>query len=111
MRLRESQGLVSAGLFLVIALLPWLVAVLRAPIYLGLELLYLPVARYAYAAIIPTVLALNLGLFMAWNEMDRRSWGWTSSQWWGRLTVLLGIGGLLLFAIFAITSILVYYQR
>jgi hypothetical protein len=53
--------------FLGLALIAsWGTTFVRGAIYLGVYHLYLPVARYAYPAIIPTVLFLNVG----WLEIE-----------------------------------------
>ena len=45
----------------------WVPTLVRGAIYLSIPQVYLPVARYAFPAIIPTILILNLG----WLELAR----------------------------------------
>ncbi len=103
-RNQSLHTLRSEALFLVLALvLPWMSTLLRAPLYLGLENLYLPVARYALAAAIPTVFVLNLGLLQIYGALDRKF----SARGW--ITAGAFIGGWLLFALYAILSIRMFY--
>lgn len=50
----------------------WGSTLTRGPLYLAVRRLYMPVARYAYPAVIPTVLVLNIG----WLEMLRQIGNW-----------------------------------
>lgn len=98
------QNYLSEALFLGLAfILPWISAYVRAPMYLGQVNLYLPVARYALAAIIPTILILNLGLLQTYAALDRRF----SSRGW--ITIGAWVSGWVTYALYALISIWVFY--
>jgi hypothetical protein len=59
---RKSLPYESLFLLIVAALGVWVMAVLRGTSHLSVNRLYLPVARYAYPAIIPTLLIFTAGL-------------------------------------------------
>jgi hypothetical protein len=84
----------------------WVAAGMRGAIYLASTRLYIPVARYAYPAILPSMFVLSLG----WWEML----GWLPAREPGRnsMSVLRSgviIAGLLALDVYAIISILSYY--
>ena len=63
-RLRQKQINWEVLFFLAFTLiLAWGAAFLRGSIYVALPNLYLPVARYAYVAVVPTLLMMTIG----WN--------------------------------------------
>lgn len=80
----ERRGLQGhTALLLILALLlTWVPTLLRSSIYLGLPNLYTPVARYAYPAIIPSLLVLNLG----WLQAGR----WLAAVWQKLVWQLVG---------------------
>jgi len=92
----------NAYLFLFLAgLIIWLFTILRGLTSI-MELLFIPSARYAYPAIIPTVLAVNLG----WLEIGRLLIG-ESNRW--LLNILLVIFFVSL-DILALVSVMMYYR-
>ena len=88
-------------------LIVWGGTISRGVIYLGNNRLYLPVARYAYTAIIPTMLILALGWLELLNlifkgiRLPRNSAALRGSIW---------VGFLLILDIWSILSIYRYYQ-
>jgi len=82
----------------------WGMTWVRGISYLGLARFYLPVGRYAYPAVIPTVLLVVLG----WE----RALGWLSKRLgWSQLLPLAVIPAFFIaLDIFSIISILSYYQ-
>jgi hypothetical protein len=91
----------GAYLFLFIsAAILWFFTILRGLTSIT-EILFIPSARYAYPAIIPTILAFNLGWLeiSRWLRMDKKS------SWLAGLFLLT----FLLLAVLAIYSIIHYY--
>ena len=103
---KNKKLIASMNEILIVSLalvMPWFSAYLRAPLYLGQVNLFLPVARYALAGYIPTILLLNLGLVQFYRSLDRKfaSHGW--------ITAGICIGGWLAYALYALISITTFY--
>ena len=101
---RRSRLSGELALLLGLALaLPWAAALVRGMIYLAIPHVYLPVARYAFPAAIPTAMLLALG---GW-EILRLPWRGKARG--GRLA---GLAYLALFAaldVYAFASLMRYY--
>jgi hypothetical protein len=70
-RVRKNLPWESLFLMGVAALGVWVMAVLRGTSHLSVSWLYLPVARYAYPAIIPTMLIFTAGLLELFRAPSR----------------------------------------
>jgi hypothetical protein len=85
----------------------WMAAITRATVHIGVLQLYLPVARYAAPAIIPTTLTLSAG----WLQIYDLVLGW-SRKWirqYELLRFVVYLVAFTLFDIYAILSIYAYY--
>jgi hypothetical protein len=82
----------------------WGLTFVRGASYLGHPNLYIPVARYAFPAIIPTVMLLSVGWLSIWKEVSFRlrlpRWG----MWVLYLIPLVGLD------LLALSSIFRYYN-
>jgi hypothetical protein len=84
----------------------WVGTISRGAIYLGITRLYIPVARYAYPAIIPTVTLLAAG-WLEWLSLRKPWTAWKEpARRWVPVVWLLVLG---LLDAYAIASILAYY--
>ncbi|MGD2157725.1 MAG: DUF2142 domain-containing protein [Anaerolineales bacterium] len=96
------KSILYMGLALVIL---WGITLVRGSIYLAVSRLYLPVARYAYPAIIPTMLVLSFGW---WQILFL-------SQKWRKITtrhlIIVYVTGFLTLDILSILSIINFYQH
>jgi hypothetical protein len=95
------EALLLLGLTL---LLVWGMTFVRGAIYLALPNPYFPVARYAYTAIIPTVLLISLGW---WEILSRATRRLHFPEWANKRLYLVFLIGLDLLAVY---SILRFYQ-
>ena len=106
---RSSRFSWEIALILAITLFGvWGGTVSRGVIYLGNNRLYLPVARYAYPAIVPTVMLLSLGYLELFHWLRRR--GRVS----GFVPVIqngLWMVFLIFFDVYSIISIVMYYRN
>lgn len=109
-QLIQTKGKMPWNIMVILAsqmLIVWGGTISRGVIYLGNNRLYLPVARYAYTAIIPTMLILTLGWLELLNlvfkllRLPRTSTFLRGSIWLGLLLIL---------DIWSILSIYRYYQ-
>jgi hypothetical protein len=109
-QLKKSKGKMPWNIMVILAfqmLIVWGGTISRGVIYLGNNRLYLPVARYAYTAIIPTMLILTLGwlellnLVFKWKILPQTSAYVRGSLWLGLLLIL---------DIWSILSIYRYYM-
>lgn len=95
-------------LFTIVLVLIWGSASIRGAIYLASPQFYIPVARYAFPAIMPTglilaggwmfLLSIPFALFKRWNQHPQIPAGW------------IYIVSLLCINLYALWSILVYYR-
>lgn len=104
---RQRRALAPETLLLLAGVLAlvWGTTFVRGAVYLAIPSVYYPVARYAYTAIIPTVLVLCLGWLELAGMLERRLKlpAWLPP---GSLVV-----GLLLLDLLAIYSIVQFYYR
>jgi hypothetical protein len=93
-------------LFALVMLIVWGGAISRGVLYLGNNRLYLPVARYAYPAIIPTLLVLCLGwqAFFSWIRRWEKAGALVPY-----LQMVIWFGFFAYLAVHSIVSILSYY--
>jgi hypothetical protein len=85
----------------------WGGAISRGVLYLGNNRLYLPVARYAYPAIVPTIMVFCLGAFEIFSWM--RKWRRISDAI-PNIQMVVWLGFFLFLDIYSIFSILTYYR-
>jgi len=86
----------------------WVGTLSRGAIYLGITRLYLPVARYASPAIVPTMVLLSTG----WLELLNIPLRWHGLRKYYPVTLLLiWFTAWLTLDIYSIASILAYYGR
>ena len=90
----------------VMMLVVWGGAISRGVLYLGQIRLYLPVARYAYPAIIPTLLVLCIGWQLLFTWLYR--WQRTTNLA-PYLQMTLWLGALIILDLYSIFSIVSYY--
>jgi hypothetical protein len=101
---RRRRLSVEMALLLGLALaLPWAAALVRGMIYLAIPHVYLPVARYAFPAAIPTAMLLALG---GW-EILRLPWRGRPAG--GRLAGLAYLALLAALDVYAFASLIRYY--
>jgi hypothetical protein len=96
------------ALFAILMVGTWAGTVSRGAIYLGVTRLYLPVARYAYPAIIPTVTLLSIG----WLELltlPNRLPSWR--KYHPQFTIATWFLILVMIDLYSVVSILAYYRR
>ncbi len=92
------------GIMLVVV---WGGAISRGVLYLGQNRLYLPVARYAYPAIIPTLLILCIG----WQALFWWLYRWKkTSSLAPYIQMALWLGALMVIDVYSLFSILAYYS-
>jgi len=92
------------GVMLVVV---WGGAISRGVLYLGQNRLYLPVARYAYPAIIPTLLILCIG----WQELFWWLYRWQkTSSVAPYIQMALWLGALIVIDVYSLFSIWAYYS-
>lgn len=104
---RRSQFPWEAAFILgVLLLLAWGGAFVRGSLHLGVTRLYLPVARYAYAAVLPTIGLLALGWWQALQALVARLKGsrMAALAAWG-----IYLGAWLFLDVLSILSLLAYY--
>jgi hypothetical protein len=92
----------ALALLAVVLLGSWGAAAVRGAIHLSLLQLFLPVARYAYPAIIPTLLVLAFGWLECLCLLGKRQPAWLKPA------VLLGTFAVL--DVYAIWSIVHYFR-
>jgi hypothetical protein len=103
---RKNNSYWDSALLIILSLVTvWGMTWVRGLSYLGWTRLYLPVARYAYPAVIPTMLLLVLG----WERV--MTWVGGKVRWL-RFLPLFGFGIFFIsLDIYSIISILTYYTR
>ena len=107
-RLLKRKGLVAWDVILIFALAllgSWGIVLIRGVGYVGADKLYLPVARYGFPALIPTVLVLVAGWsgsVVIWFEKH------PAVRWIPPALAFCFVGGL---QIWSILSIVTYYSK
>jgi hypothetical protein len=95
----SSRQSLSAGWLLTGMLFIWIGAILRTDFPFGFDEVFIPPARYAYPAVIPTIIVLSVG----WYWLSRRfTWKW--------IGIILVILSFILLDIFSIVRIYNFYQ-